>query len=152
TADLYRSKRELVRDKVLIDFGLWGAITPETLTEIPGQWREGARGFKAFMVDSPGFRGTPDPALIDAMRSVAALGGLVLVHAENDALVTANTERLRSSGRTDPLAHHESRPPVVEEEAIQRALLLAREAGVRVQIVHVSTPQGADLIRRARAA
>ena len=37
--------------------------------------------------------------------------------------------RLRAEGRRDPLAHHESRPPFVEEEAVHRALFLRRPRG-----------------------
>jgi allantoinase len=49
TAELYREKREMARQKVVVDFGLWGALTPPSLPEIRDQWREGAIGFKAFM-------------------------------------------------------------------------------------------------------
>ncbi len=35
--------------KVVVDFGLWGALTAPSLPEIAAQWREGAFGFKAFM-------------------------------------------------------------------------------------------------------
>jgi allantoinase len=48
------------------------------------------------------------------------------------------------------MAHHESRPPFIEEEAVHRALFLAAEAGVRIQIVHVSSPVSAELVRRAK--
>src|SRR5439155_1555220 len=59
--------------------------------------------------------------------------------------------RMRAAGRRDPLAHHEARPPFVEEEAVHRALYLAAHAGVRIQIVHVSSPVSADLVRREKA-
>src|ERR1700751_3435860 len=41
TVDLYPSKREMARRKVMIDFGLWGALTPTSLEHMDGQWREG---------------------------------------------------------------------------------------------------------------
>ena len=49
TAELYRQKREMAREKVVVDFGLWGALTAPSLPEIAAQWQEGAPGFKAFM-------------------------------------------------------------------------------------------------------
>jgi dihydropyrimidinase len=61
-------------------------------------------------------------------------------------------ERLRASGDTGIAAHPRSRPPLVEEEGIHRALALARLAGAPVYIVHVSTAGGVEAIRRARAA
>ena len=67
----------------------------------------------------------------DAKR--AALGALVLVHAENDALLQANLRScMRRPGGATSLAHPESRPAFVEEEAVHRALYLARHVGVRV--------------------
>jgi allantoinase len=152
TVELYRQKREMAGGKAVIDFGLWGALTPISLDQMEGQWNEGAAGFKAFMADSePAYPCADDGTLLAGMQTAARLGGLVLVHAENDAMLTANMARLRSQGRTDAMAHHESRTPIVEEEAVHRALYLAGHAGARVQIVHSSCPGSAELVKLARA-
>jgi allantoinase len=151
TAELYRQKREMARQKVIIDFGLWGALTAPSIPEIGSQWREGAGGFKAFMpVSDPSYPHVDDAEFLDGMREVKAVGGLVLVHAENDSLLQAGIARMRAAGRGDPLALHEARPPFVEEEAVHRALYLAEHVGVRIQIVHVSSPVSADLVRREK--
>ncbi|MDX6573152.1 MAG: hypothetical protein QOC86_2308 [Gaiellales bacterium] len=151
TTELYREKRELASRKVVVDFGLWGALTEPSISEIAGQWAEGAGGFKAFMpVSDPSYPHVGDALLVEGMREVKALGGLVLVHAESDSLLQAGIERMRSQGRGDPLAHHESRPPFVEEEAVHRALYLAAHVGVRIQIVHVSSPVSAALVREEK--
>ena len=143
----------MAAEKVVIDFGLWGALTAPSLPHIEGQWREGAAGFKAFMpLSDPSYPNVSDDEMLEGMRTVAGLGGLVLIHAENDALLHGNIGRLRAAGRTDMLAHHESRPPFVEEEAVHRALFLAAHAGVRVQIVHTSTPVSVGLVAAARDA
>jgi allantoinase len=151
TTELYREKRELASRKVVVDFGLWGALTEPSISEIAGQWAEGAGGFKAFMpVSDPSYPHVDDALLVEGMREVKALGGLVLVHAESDSLLQAGIGRMRSQGRGDPLAHHESRPPFVEEEAVHRALYLAAHVGVRIQIVHVSSPVSAALVREEK--
>lgn len=152
TAQLYREKREMAKQKVVVDFGLWGALTAPSIPEIAGQWREGAAGFKAFMpISDPSYPHVNDAEFLEGMREVEAVGGLVLVHAENDSLLQAGIARMQADGRRDALAHHESRPPFVEEEAVHRALYLAAHAGVRIQIVHVSSPVSADLVRREKA-
>ena len=152
TVELYESKREMARRKVVCDFGLWGALTAPSLPHIEGQWQQGAGGFKAFMpISDPSYPNVSDAELLDGMRTVAALGGLVLIHAESDSLLQANLARLRAAGRTDVMAHPESRPAFVEEEAVHRALFLAGHAGVRVQIVHGSSPVSVDLVAQARA-
>ncbi len=110
-------------------------------------------GFKAFMpVSDPSYPNVTDAELLDGMRMVKAVGGLVLVHAESDSLLQAGLARMRAQGRRDPLAHHEARPPFVEEEAVHRALYLAAHAGVRIQIVHVSSPVSAELVAREKRA
>src|SRR5215510_1145861 len=48
TVDLFRSKRDMAEQKVVTDFGLWGALTAPSLPHIEGQHAEGALGFKAF--------------------------------------------------------------------------------------------------------
>jgi allantoinase len=151
TVDLYREKREMARQKVVVDFGLWGALTPPSLAHMEGQWREGAAGFKAFMpISDPSYPNVTDAELLGGMDTAARLGALVLIHCENDSLLRANRDRLAREGRTDIMAHPESRPPFVEEEAVHRALFLAAHANVRVQIVHSSSPVSVDLVSEAR--
>jgi len=151
TTELYVEKRELASRKVVADFGLWGALTPTSIGEIAGQRAEGAMGFKAFMPRSdPSYPHVTDAEFLDGMREVKRVGGVVLVHAESDSLLQAGLARMREQGRRDPLAHHESRPPFVEEEAVHRALFLAAHVGVRIQIVHVSSPVSAELVRREK--
>ena len=152
TAALYCEKRDMASEKVVVDFGLWGALTAPSIPEIAGQHREGAAGFKAFMpISDPSYPHVTDAEFLEGMRAVKAVGGLVLVHAENDSLLQAGLARMAAEGRRDPMAHHEARPPFVEEEAVHRALYLAAHVGVRIQIVHVSSPVSADLVRREKA-
>ena len=151
TVTLYRDKREMARRKVVIDFGLWGALTQPSLEHMDGQWREGAAGFKAFMpISDPSYPNVTDAELLEGMQTAARVGALVLIHAESESLLQANRERLQRAGRIDIMAHPESRPPFVEEEAVHRALFLAAQARVRVQIVHGSSPVSVDLVAEAR--
>ena len=53
-------------------------------------------------------------------------------------------------GMTGPEAHAYSRPPEVEGEAANRAIMIADAAGVPLYIVHVSCEQAHEAIRRAR--
>merc|ERR1712185_476658 len=54
-------------------------------------------------------------------------------------------------GNLGPRYHAPSRPGLAEEEAINRAVSLARLAQAPLFIVHVSTPGGAEIVARARA-
>ena len=55
------------------------------------------------------------------------------------------------AGTTGPEGHAYSRPPEVEGEAANRAIMIADQAGVPLYIVHVSCEAAHEAIRRARA-
>ncbi len=96
--------------------------------------------------------GLADDALASAMNACAALDLTVLLHAEDGAEVARRKRELLAAGETAPDAHPRSRPPEVEEHAVQRALGLARDAGCRLYVVHVSTAGAIAAIAAARAA
>ncbi|GAB4192451.1 MAG: allantoinase [Roseiflexaceae bacterium] len=138
----------------LVDYALWGGLVEDNVAQLAGQDTAGALAYKAFMSNSgiDDFVSVSDGVLLAGLAHAAHSGRLVAVHAENDALTAYLAAQLRAQGRIDRRAWLESRPPLAEVEAISRALLLARHTGARLHIVHVSTPEGIDLVQQARAA
>jgi allantoinase len=136
-----------------IDFALWGGLVPGKLGQLEAMHGRGAIGFKAFMSETgmDDFRPADDDTLLEGMRAAASLGALVAVHAENDTIVSARRDRAVAARRLDARSHLASRPSVAELEAITRAVTFAGETGCRPHIVHVSTAEGVELIRSARA-
>ena len=65
-------------------------------------------------------------------------------------MVQTYRDQLIREKKTDPIYHALSRPHIVEEEAIQRAILFARRTGVHLHIAHISTKQGGDLLAQAK--
>ena len=92
-----------------------------------------------------------DEILMRALLWGRQHGVVPRLHCENAGAIQVLRERLRAAGDLGVDAHPRSRPPLVEEEGIRRALDLARLAGAPVYIVHVSTAGGVAAIRRARA-
>ena len=136
----------------MLDFSLHITITAanqNTLSQIPGVVAAGVTSFKTYTTYE-GFRLT-DPEFIAVCRAVGEAGGLVLVHAENDAIVKDRTRALLEAGELGPRSHPDSRPAAAEAEAITRVFALAETAGVRLYVVHVSTARGARSVARARA-
>lgn len=138
----------------LVDFALWGGLTgadPAPLAELAAR---GAVGCKAFLCESgvPEFPALDDAALVPALRAAAAAGMLVAVHAEDDALVAAATERVRGEGQRDPAAWVASRPVAAEVRAVTRACAAARAAGARLHVVHLSAAEALGAIGVARDA
>jgi allantoinase len=144
-------KRAALEAASITDFGLWGGLVPGSVGEMAELAARGVVGYKAFMCNSglPEFPRADDATLLDGMREAARLDLPIAVHAESDELTRTLTAR--ATGRTvrDFLA---SRPVVAELEAIQRALLFARETGARLHILHVSSGRGVAAAAEARAA
>jgi dihydropyrimidinase len=119
-------------------------------------WREmadvvdrGITSFKHFMAYK-GALMVDDDEMFSSFQRCADLGALPLVHAENGDVVAQMTAKLLAAGNNGPEAHAYSRPPEVEGEATNRAIMIADMAGVPVYIVHVSCEQAHEAIRRAR--
>jgi dihydropyrimidinase len=93
-----------------------------------------------------------DDEMYNSFKRCAQLGALPLVHAENGDVVARMQADLLARGVTGPEGHSYSRPPEVEGEAANRAIMIADMAGVPLYIVHVSCEQTHDAIRRAKQA
>jgi dihydropyrimidinase len=91
-----------------------------------------------------------DDEMYASFKRCAELGALPLVHAENGDVVAELQARLMAEGNNGPEAHAYSRPPEVEGEATNRAIMIADMAGVPLYVVHTSCEQAHEAIRRAR--
>ena len=85
------------------------------------------------------------------VQAVGERGGIVGCHCENGDLVTAGIVAQKAAGNLGPSAHPLSRPAAVEAEAVNRWLTLGELAGYPVNIVHLSTARGLEVVRAARA-
>lgn len=137
----------------LVDFAFWGGIVPGNGDALDELAARGVMGFKAFMANSgiEDFPMADDLTLYEGMRSAARLGLPVAVHAENDQIVGGLARRAAAEGRTGVCDYLASRPAIAEIEAITRAILLARETGCALHVVHVSTGAGVALVAEARS-
>jgi allantoinase len=148
----FRTKVALGEKTSHTDFALHGGVSPDRFDHLEEQWREGATAFKIFTCDTGcAMRGVIDDAdLVEAMTRIARFDGLAIFHAENEELLVANKRRLLAAGRRDNAAFSEWRSELVELEAINRILFYAERLGTRVNIVHVTSPNGIALIEAAR--
>ncbi len=109
----------------------------------------GVNTFKHFMAYK-GALMVNDDEMFASFSRCAELGALPLVHAENGDVIAALQQKYLTLGISGPEAHAYSRPPEVEGEATNRAIMIADAAGVPVYIVHTSSEQAHEAIRRAR--
>ncbi len=109
----------------------------------------GITTFKHFMAYK-GALMVNDDEMYASFSRLAELGGIALVHAENGDVVAELQAKLMAAGNTGPEAHAYSRPPQVEGEATNRAIMIADMAGVPLYVVHTSCEDAHEAIRRAR--
>ncbi|MBV7380212.1 dihydropyrimidinase [Maritimibacter dapengensis] len=91
-----------------------------------------------------------DDELYSSFMRLAELGATPMVHAENGDVVAELSAKLLAEGNTGPEAHAYSRPPQVEGEATNRAIMIADMAGAPLYVVHVSCEESHEAIRRAK--
>ena len=125
----------------------WNEATRKELRTMPAA---GVTSFKAYMAYDA-LRLTDDE-LRELLRETGRLGCPVGVHCELGDEVTARVAVLLSTGKTGPEYHPLSRPNAVEGDAVTRLMTLAAEAGGVPWVVHLSTAEGLEAIRRARSA
>jgi dihydropyrimidinase len=138
-----------------IDYGLHMMLTklPELDSQLD-RWMaqllaDGINSVKVYTTYRPNYY-QEDDALLRVFRSAAARDLVVMIHCENDALVSAARERLVRAGKTSLAYHGAARPPLAEAEAANRSLFLGRAAGnPRIYIVHCSVSDTVTEVTKA---
>lgn len=143
----------LVRKGVVIDHA-FHMIVADTGSgnlsdDIPRLVADGHRSIKIFTTYD---KVRPDDkSILDILDVARRDMALVCFHAENDVLIRSMTETLLAAGKTEPKSHARSHPRAAEIEAIDRMCRSAEFKDTRIMIFHVSTREGAEIVRRARA-
>lgn len=143
--------RRATGGEAVSDFGFHPILTdlhPGSETEIPAVIEGGCPTFKAFMVYED--LRIPDEDLFRALELTAAARGMMMVHCENQVLLQTLIRQHLARGDTSPRFHAASRPAVIEAEATNRALCMARIADAPIYIVHLSCAEALERLRWAR--
>jgi dihydropyrimidinase len=149
TLDLYDSRAQ---GASVIDYGYHLIVANPTekalAEELPQAFARGVTSFKVFMTYD--LMKIDDGQFLDILSVAKSHGALTMVHAENSGIIKWISDRLVAAGHTEPRYHAISHPAAAEIEAINRAITLARFVDAPLLIVHVSTPEGAGLVAKAR--
>ena len=159
-ADILHNRLQLCKKGSCVDYCFFGAAGGQYPEEIEPLSHEGIVAYKTFLHDAPegreeefkGLTSANNAELMRALEEVKKTGLTIAAHAEDNELVTGNIKRLRAEGRVDYLAHCESRPPIVEIEAIAKMLRFSKEVDCPVELVHVSTCGAMELAKQAKQA
>jgi len=144
---------ERARSKAVIDYGFHLIIAnPDEQTlahDLPAAIKAGIRSFKIFMTYDR--MRLADEQILDVLAVARRQGALVMVHAENHGMITWLAGRMIKSDNTLPRYHAICHTRGSEAEAIQRIVALAELVDCPIVVVHVSTIEGIEAIRQARA-
>ncbi|MEI5584655.1 MULTISPECIES: allantoinase AllB [unclassified Agromyces] len=142
------AKRAAARGRVFVDVGFWGGIVPGNHDDLLPLDAAGVFGFKCFLADSgvPEFPPVSVEEMARAMSALAGTGSLVIVHAEDGALLAA-APHPHSPVFADFLA---SRPRAAEDAAVAAVVDAARRTGARSHILHLSSADALAAIVRAK--
>ena len=147
----FRIKHELASRESCVDFAFWGGLTPGCVENLEELDKLGCVAYKGFMsFANPDYPQITDGYLVRGMRRAAAFGGLIGVHAENAEVAAFGSEEMAAHAGAPNSMHDEARPWWVELEAIERAVLFARNTGARLYICHMTIPEGAQFIKQAK--
>jgi dihydropyrimidinase len=135
---------------------LAGALPLRVFEQIPEAIQQGFPSFKVFTTNVLPPHPKRSGNRIDfgrihhAMEKVAAHGGIMVVHGEDEDLVQFNYERFREEGRMDGTNLHLVHTKLSELLAFRRTIALARASGAGVYFVHTSAREGVEAIVEAR--
>ena len=151
----------LLRDKIgwvnrtsHVDMALYGTIAKTGgIGEIAALAAAGISAFKlsTYEYDAIRFPRIDHPTMLAAFREIAKTGLPVAIHNEDQELVEKLTEEARAAGRTDPIMHCRTRPPLAESMADLEIFEMALETGAHVHIAHSSIARGFALAEQFRA-
>ncbi len=106
-------------------------------------------GVKLFLDHSTGNQKIDSSIVQEVFQTCADLKIPLIAHCEDPDM---NAEALKNNPGTDIALHSKHRPPESEAKAIQYAIGVAKKTGAALQVAHLSTKQGIELVRQAKKA
>jgi len=143
-------KKQTGEKQAFVDFALYGGEIQDEkdLNEIEDLIKAGVVGFKITMGGRTAIK--DDATLMKALQKISKMDSTASFHAENNSLLKYFKTKLMDEGRNDLEAHADSRPPLIEVEAISRAILYSKISDSKIHICHLTTKEGVKLVERAK--
>ena len=150
SVEFLREKIELHRGRSIVDFGLAAHAWPEDVDHLEPLWRAGVQFFKIFTCTTHGVPAQMPGHLLRTFQRLASLDALTLVHCEDESITSVNELELKRMHRKDAGLLPLWRSREAEQVASVVVGQLARLAGNRTIVAHVSQPAILDYLDRER--
>jgi allantoinase len=152
-AELFHEKVGWVDRTAHVDVALYATILKTGGTQhIKDLAAAGASAFKlsTYEYDATRFPRIDHVEMERAFRLIGETGLMVALHNEDQEIVVAMTKAAEESGRTDPIMHCRTRPPLCENLANVTIFEIGLATGTHVHIAHSSLARGFDLAEAYR--
>jgi len=136
-----------------IDYSFHMIVTDMPVERLPEMERlaeEGITSYKLFMA-YPGVLYVDDGTLYRAFRQAGDNGTRICMHAENGIVIDEIVREAIADGKMGPKYHALTRPTRMEAEGVHRSIAIAEVANVPLYIVHLSSADALEEVKRARA-
>jgi allantoinase len=152
TIEAFQAKLAAAQGQCWVDVGFWGGVVPGNASQLGRLFDAGVLGFKCFLIHSgvEEFRHVAEADLRIALAELAALGAVLIVHAE----LPGPVEEALARSNGDPRRYGTflaARPREAENEAVALIIRLSRELRARMHVVHHSSADAVLPLRRAKS-
>ena len=148
TVRAFRDKIKIAERKSNVDFGLHaGASEPKELKKLADLKPASYKIFMDLFDDDYLMN------LFSEISNLPEINGsktIVSLHAEDKEIVDTYTQMEMSEENLTPIIYASARPPLAEEIAISKAILMANEYDLKIHICHASTKNSLNQIKRAK--
>jgi len=145
SAERLREKMDLAERKIVVNVGF--NIVPSGLDAVT-ESRSLAMGYKINLVKQWSSLPTDDVSLKSLIDRAAAIGKIVIFHAEEGGMVSELESKLKENASLG--SYYRAHPPEAEDAAVARVLECAAERSARIHFCHVSSLASLRLIQKAK--
>jgi len=145
SAERLREKMDLAKRKIVVNVGF--NIVPSSLDAVT-ESRSLAMGYKINLVKQWSSLPTDDVSLKSLIDRAAAIGKIVIFHAEEGGMVSELESKLKENASLG--SYYRAHPPEAEDAAVARVLECAAERSARIHFCHVSSLASLRLIQKAK--
>ncbi len=148
-SETLQNRRQQADGKVAIDYALHLVVT-DTTRQVVSELRDVvADGVPSFMMNLKHGTMNDDVSVVAILEQIKDRA-LWTTHAVDSPISDHLVEEAVRQGHTEPIYHALTKPPLVEAEALNRALFMTEHTGAALYDFHMSIAEGVERIGRAR--
>jgi len=149
--EVLEEKRDHLADRARIDYGLLAGGHPDNVDQVEGLEAAGALAYKSFTCEVHGVPALRSDHMLELYREISRVGGISMIHPEDERILNANKKRIDAEGRTDGSILPDWRSTEAEQVAAATTLTIAKLTDTPFWFAHLSHPELVDMVTRAKA-